>query len=165
MDNLQEIWRTVVGYEGLYEVSNMGTIRNSDGKILKNQSPPNVIKREQRKSVTLYFNGKGKFHRVHKLVAFAFLGIRPCGLVIDHIDSNPMNNMSENLRYITHRENVARGKLSAQRENKSSKFVGVQKNGKRFQAVISIGGKRKCLGTFDNQEDASHAYQNALSKI
>lgn len=54
----------------------------------------------------LIMNVEGKTRTVHSLVAEAFLGPRPEGYDIDHIDGNKTNNTAENLRYVTHTENM-----------------------------------------------------------
>lgn len=106
-----EEWRTVVGFEGSYEVSNHGRVRSLFrtgpagytlmGRILKqsiSSGYPFVALRDE--------TGAMKAPRVHVLVAQAFLGERPKGLVINHIDYNKRNNHVSNLEYVTHKENI-----------------------------------------------------------
>lgn len=71
-----EVWKPIKGYEGLYEVSNMGrvrSLRNNHGnyreKILKQQDNGDGYLQ-----VTLYKDGKAKHFTVHRLVAMAFCG-------------------------------------------------------------------------------------------
>ena len=54
----------------------------------------------------LIMNVEGKTRTIHTLVAEAFLGIRPDGYDVDHIDGNKLNNAASNLRYVTHIENM-----------------------------------------------------------
>ena len=56
--------------------------------------------------VGLYHNGKLYHKRVATLVAEAFIGKKPQGTEIDHWDGNKLNNKADNLRYVTHKENV-----------------------------------------------------------
>jgi len=59
--------------------------------------------------VMIYDNPiKGKVTLIHHLVAECYLGNRPKGMVIDHIDNNPKNNHYTNLQYITHTENIVK---------------------------------------------------------
>lgn len=58
--------------------------------------------------VRLCANGKAKNLVLHRMVALAFLGDRPDGYDIDHIDTNKLNNRADNLEYVTHLENVRR---------------------------------------------------------
>ena len=65
---MQEIWKPIKGYEGLYEVSNFGRIKNRHNKILK----PRVYDRRYL-YVILYKKGKYKNYRVHRIVAQTFI--------------------------------------------------------------------------------------------
>ena len=56
--------------------------------------------------VCLCKDGKLYHKRIATLVAQAFNGSKPTGTEIDHIDGNKLNNKPDNLRYVTHRENV-----------------------------------------------------------
>jgi hypothetical protein len=87
-----------------YEVSNLGRVRNiNTGKVLKNRACGR--KREQYATVLLY----GKNMAVHRLVAHHFLGPRPDGQQVNHIDSNKMNPCVTNLEYVTPHGNVQHG--------------------------------------------------------
>jgi hypothetical protein len=109
------IWNDVVGYEGIYEVSNTGLVRTHKNKtthsklhgvrhwkqrILKDKTPNG---RDTR--VTLWKNGKSKDFLVHRLVAEAFVQKIPGKECINHIDGNPKNNNVENLEWCTYKEN------------------------------------------------------------
>lgn len=108
----EEIWRPVEGYEGLYEVSSIGRIkslkrvvRNNGGyRIIQESIKKNSVDGKGYEYVWLW-NKSGREHRVHKLVATAFipnLENKPC---IDHINGNRRDNRVENLRWCTHKEN------------------------------------------------------------
>lgn len=109
----QEVWRPVVGYEDAYEVSNRGRVRQT-GKVRSNASSHRLMKQNLFKGrnylyVGLCPNGLGsqniakcqKKIPVHVLVAEAFLGPRPSGLVVNHKDGCSLNNWAENLEYCT----------------------------------------------------------------
>jgi len=92
-------WRDVVGYEGLYEVSNHGHVRNRRGLVLK----PDVTKSGHHR-VNLYIAvGQMRHFQVHRLVARAFIG--ESELDVLHWDDVPSNNHVINLRYGTDSEN------------------------------------------------------------
>lgn len=97
--SVTEKWVDVVGYEGWYEVSSQGRVRNhKTGKIL---SP--CIQRYC--TVMLCRNGHNKRITVHRLVATAFIpnpNKLPC---VNHKDENPTNNHIENLEWCTHSYN------------------------------------------------------------
>ena len=106
---IEEIWRPVVGYEGLYEVSNIGRVRSLDrfyyrlhkGKVL---SP--TKDRYGYLTVTLNCNGKSKTIKIHRLVAQAFLP-NPDNLPqVNHKDEDKTNNNVDNLEWCTAKYNV-----------------------------------------------------------
>lgn len=88
-----------------YEISNLGNVRRmkNDGnyKYLK----CSVMNRGYR-YFQIHRKGTRKNYLIHHLVAELFIGERPDGLVIDHIDRDKLNNKLENLRYITIKENI-----------------------------------------------------------
>lgn len=110
-----ENWKTVLGYEGYYEVSDMGRVRSLDrivnsrpGVKQKLKGRMKIQKRSLEKyfSVTLSMESKTKHKNVHRLVANAFIPNphnKPC---INHKDGNGFNNKVENLEWCTHHENT-----------------------------------------------------------
>lgn len=112
MNILNEEWRDCVGYEGLYQVSSLGRVRSMDrwiaygdgrkrfykGRVLKPS-----LNRDGYPVVNL---GLGKSVRVHCIVAGAFIGDRPKGLDINHVDGCKANNHVSNLEYATRGQNI-----------------------------------------------------------
>lgn len=106
-----EEWRDVVGYEGLYRVSNLGRVRTlhkrgggclvkAKGGILR----PCFIKGYY--AIRLRKDGKYKQHQLHRLVAAAFV-TNPNNLpFVNHIDENGLNNNANNLEWCTHQYNI-----------------------------------------------------------
>src|ERR1051326_7878071 len=76
-----------------------------------------------------------------------------CGFIADHHDGNKLNNQRYNLRPATNQANAANAKV---RTNKSSDFKGVcwHKRHGKWNAGITINGRYKFLGAFDDQKDA-----------
>lgn len=97
---MQEIWKDIEGYEGLYQVSNLGNVRSLNWAkrgIVKNL----YLKKQNRGylHVELAKNGVRKSATVHRLVAMAFIP-NPGNLpLINHKDENPLNNRAENLEW------------------------------------------------------------------
>jgi hypothetical protein len=159
-----EVWKDITGYEGLYQVSNLGRVKNikNEKEKIINPSITNV----GYYSVGLYKNknNKTRTYGIHQLVAIAFLGHKPCGheLVIDHINDNRSDNRVKNLQIVTQRFNVRKtqGKYT-------SKYKGVfycKKNNK-WKAQIYFEKKVKHLGFFDFELEAHLEYQKALKNI
>lgn len=106
-----EEFRDVVGYEGLYEVSNEGNIRNKNtGRILK----PNKIHKGYLQ-VILCKDGERKPALVHRLVAQAFIPNPNHYPQVNHIDENKSNNNVENLEWCINQYNI---RYSAYKKNK-----------------------------------------------
>ena len=98
-----EVWRPVVDWVGLYEVSNLGRVRNVTTSAILNQpigteGYPCVRLRDR-------LHRRVKMPRAHRLVALAFLGPQPIGMEVNHIDGNKLNPHVTNLEWVTSRQN------------------------------------------------------------
>lgn len=160
---MKETWKDIKGYEGRYQVSNLGRVKSLLGvneRILKQHKYP---KKEYLK-VELHKNGKQKTHSVHSLVAQAFLGRKGKSdrtLVIDHINNNGLDNRLENLQIITQRENISK------EGNRISKYRGVfkLKDKELWRADIKVNSKQLYLGSFKSELRASTAFELALLQL
>lgn len=92
---MQEIWKSI-GIK-TYEVSNLGNVKGLSGRLIKTYKKPDGYRSIQLSRI-------GTF-QVHYLVLLAFIGERPIGLDIDHINRIRDDNRLENLRYCTRSEN------------------------------------------------------------
>lgn len=108
-----EVWRPVVGYEGWYEVSDLGRVRRVryiDANPTRRRKDPRVLKlhfskRHGYAQLCLSKDGLVAMKKPHKLVAEAFHGPCPQGLVTAHLDGDRRNNTPDNLAYVTQQEN------------------------------------------------------------
>lgn len=97
----KEVWRKVVGFEELYEVSNIGRVR----RILKDKKRSRRILKPKVHVATGYYvvnlskNGDQTTHRVHRLVAEAFIFRREKYDQVNHINGNGLDNRVENLEW------------------------------------------------------------------
>ena len=119
MSIIEERWRPVVGWEGQYDVSNQGRVRsrdrwvsavNRDGTPRVNKLKGKVLKGTPDSDGYLKVNlrdglGRVKTRMIHCLVAEAFLGTRPTGLVVCHFPNGSWDNRVSNLRYDTRSAN------------------------------------------------------------
>jgi len=104
-----EIWKDVVGYEGIYEVSSVGSIRTKIGKVTSNARYKNRIWKQRvlklktdkqgYKRVSLYKEGKSKDFLVHRIVAKAFIENPSNFNIINHKDGVSSNNHVSNLEW------------------------------------------------------------------
>ena len=157
---MEEIYKDVIGYEGIYQVSNLGNVKSYKTGLIRNY----YLEKNGYYSITLRKNGIGKTRKVHQLVAESFLNHKRCGfeLVINHIDLDKTNNKVENLEIVTNRENSNRKHLKS-----TSKYIGVHwnKEDKKWKSTITINKELKYLGSFNDELEASEAYQKALLNI
>lgn len=112
-----EEWCDISGYERLYQVSNLGNVRSLDREVVHSRNPNHTVVRKGKpiavvdhgngyKYVSLVKDGKKKNFYVHRLVAVAFVSNERCLGEVDHIDKDRANNKAENLRWVTHSENM-----------------------------------------------------------
>lgn len=138
---MEEIWKPV----GIskYEVSNLGNIKGADGiRIIK---PQHI--RGGYTSICFYENGKHiKTIRVHTLVMQIFMGDRPNGMDIDHINRIRDDNRLENLRYCTRSENMMNSTIY---DNTIEELDGY---------------KRSLIRAKRNYENNKDKYKNAMKK-
>lgn len=112
-----ESWKDVVGYEGYYQVSDLGNIKSlRSGINLKPQKGRGKYKR-----VGLNVKGHKQSHSIHQLVCIAFLG--ESDLQVDHIDEDPSNNKLSNLRWLGNADNTARSQGKSFRVTNGTKTV------------------------------------------
>lgn len=161
-----ETWKDIKGYEGLYQVSNLGNIRSLDKKI--NDYRGANVRLIKGKLLTPFDNGNGylviglihngarKNFYMHRLVATYFVPNPDGKPVINHKDRNKYNNKAENLEWVTQRENVLysaermRHPKSVVRTNTGEKYITCRSSNKRYRVNI----KRKEYGEFKTLAEA-----------
>ena len=159
-------WAWIPGYEGEYQVSDMGRVR-SVPRVVKCSNGTNLsVKGRILKAAinsrgyrTVSLRQKDKYN-IAPLMAMAFLGHKPNGhtIIVDHINNIRTDDRLENIQLISHREN-----RNKDIPNKKSKYPGVfwHKQNGYWTSQISINGKRKHLGIYDKEEEAAEAYEEA----
>ncbi len=106
----EEIWKDVVGFEGFYEVSNLGRVKRiARGRGARPwQCLTPRYNQYGYQTVHLCRSSSDREQKtIHEVVAAAFIGPRPSGHDINHLDGNKWNNRAGNLEYATRKENMA----------------------------------------------------------
>lgn len=164
-----EIWKTIEGYEN-YQISNLGNGRSLDRTDTRNRFKKGVLLKglmgtNGYLSFNLYKNSRGNQRKleIHKLVSMYFVeGYQDRGdKIIDHINNNPLDNRAVNLQLISRRKNCTKDKIGG-----TSKYIGVSWVSSRgkWRSAIRIDKKIVFLGNFNNEIDASNAYQIKLNE-
>lgn len=139
---MKEIWRNVKGYEGLYEVSNLGRIKS----IQRSGTPGGVRKLNVNKYGYVYVmlskSNKHKNHTVHRLVGLAFIPSVDGKELINHIDGNKSNNNLKNLEWVNNSENRKHAFANnLQKVNLDKAHEVAWENQKRKVKQFSLDGK------------------------
>lgn len=144
MENLSnEIWKDIKEYEGLYQISNFGRVRNRNNKLLKIRY---VGKKPYTPSacVILSKNSVAKTWILHRLLGMYFLECPPNykELQINHIDGNRLNNKLSNLEWCTASENQKHAfkmGLQSNKGEKNSRAKLTQSDVDEIRAMVSQG--------------------------
>lgn len=166
-----ETWKDVLGYNGIYQISNLGNVKSINRKIVRknglNQTFKTRILKPIKKangylSVALAFKGKIQIFNIHRLVAIHFVEGQSEKFDVNHIDSNKENNLHTNLEWVSRRENHTHYLKTV-----SSKLIGSvyykNKKSKKWAAKIKVGGVSIFLGYFDTEIEAHNTYINYLN--
>lgn len=130
-----EVWKDIQGYEGVYQVSNMGRVKSlkfGKERIMKPRKD-----KDGYYQLGLSKNGKTIHFRVHRLVAITFLPNLNNYPIINHKDENPSNNKVSNLEWCTHQYNNNYGSAIKKRITKEN----IEKCAKAHQKPIACYNK------------------------
>ena len=134
-----------------YSFCEDGTVLNKDGSIKRC-----VINKKGYYISSFYINGRLETHLIHTLIAYLFLGKKPVGYEVDHINNNRLDNRVCNLQYLTKSENNKKSYDSGNRNvsgfnNPNSKFskeqfelvVKLLEEGKSYGKIVKLTGVGK----------------------
>jgi hypothetical protein len=148
-----EIWKDIVGFEGLYQVSNYGRV-----KSLKNKSKPFKkfsVGKVGYPYVALWQNNKQLVFYIHRLVATYFIPNKENKKYVNHINLDKLDFRIENLEWVTNMENSYHYENS--RENKSSKYIGVYYHFGKWESCCWFKNKKQYIGRFVTEDEAKDA--------
>lgn len=97
---MNEIWKDIKEYEGLYQVNTIGIIRNKSGRLRKPE-----VSNSGHYRINLSKEGRVKKYLVHRIVANHFLPYSKLNIV-NHIDGNKLNNCRDNLEWVSYSDNL-----------------------------------------------------------
>jgi len=162
---MEEVWKDIEGYEGMYQVSNFGSVRSLDrlyeSKIRNNnyivrrginlKSTPD---KDGYLKINLSKNRTRKYHFVHRLVALVFIPNPNSFPIINHKDGNKTNNFANNLEWCTYKYNSNYGECRQKISNSKKK------------KVVQIDIKKNIVvSTFDSIAEATNSLSLKGNKI
>ena len=125
----EEVWRDVKGYEGLYQVSNMGLVKSLGrkdrfGRVIKERILEPAVTHNGYLRVGLHVDGKRKMLRVHRLVCEAFHENPDNKSEVNHVNEDKTDNRACNLEWSTRTENCNHGSRNERVAKALSKPIG-----------------------------------------
>jgi hypothetical protein len=160
IDPSDETWLPVVGYEGLYEVSDQGRVRSLDRYVANNRWPgaPDRLLRGRilkpipgggkTKKYFVVSLGQNNNRKIDHIVLEAFVGPRPLGLESCHFDDNGHNNRLANLRWDTrsenHRDSVRNGTWVGNGNGNKKQCINGHEFSKKNTWINPKKGNRQC---------------------
>lgn len=171
---MQEIWKDIIGYEGLYQISSLGrvkalpkTLQYSDGRLYHYKEK--ILKYSTGTSgyPTLHFyslEGVRETCMIHRLVASAFIPNIDNKPTINHMDGNKQNNSVSNLEWNTYTENQEHARLTGLHKGTPSKLDSkLAKLGKEDIIDILTNCKKRVTGVM--QKDFAEKYNVSTTCI
>lgn len=170
---MNEYWKDVVDYEGIYQISNLGNFRRNPDNPRK-AVYPKLLNRYGYVYVSISKLSKRTNKTIHQMVAAAFIPNFKYGMHINHKDGVKTNNCLDNLELSdpVHNNTHAYTLPTAHKPGKSKYRNVLTCIDNRYaipkicyRAQVKINGKRNYLGTFTYEEDAAKAVDDFLERI
>lgn len=164
-----EKWKNIENSE-VYEVSTLGRVRSwlRKGRGNWRMPTPRILKGRINQGgyrcINIAIDGKYRSRIVHHLVAEAYIGERPDGMHIDHIDGDKLNNSVDNLEYVTPRQNTQRYHESVDTTSEKMGVSWVVKNN-IWRAEIRAYGVRHYLIDSADEQLCADVYKAAVEAV
>lgn len=162
-----EIFKDIPGYEGLYQVSNLGNVKSVKRTVITPAGLHRKIKEKILSKalsqgyliVIMSKDGKNYTKLIHQLSAMAFLGHIPNGktIVVDHKNNIKKDNRIENLQLVTVRVNSTK--------DRTNPGVTWRESQNRWRSRIQINKKELFIGSFRSIEEANNSYEDVLAMV
>ena len=143
-----EVWKDIPCYEGIYQASNLGRIRSTEGKTTysrkhgvrhwKSRVLKPKVDNQSSQRVSLWKEGKRKDLLVHRLVAATFLGKPPKNYTVNHKDGNRLNNCIDNLEWISLADNIRHGFEAGLYSSQKSVVLKIDNNAVEFRSMAQV---------------------------
>lgn len=166
---MEEIWKDIKGYEGLYQVSNLGNIRSLKFKnnIIEKERI-RVLRQQLRNgylTINLTKNGKRKNYQIHRLVAQEFISNPNQYSIVNHKDYKKTNNRVDNLEWCTQKYNVNYSICNMKNKVhvKNTETYGIYYREKHNNYEVNL--KKKYYGKFSNYNEAKKKRDEILNEL
>lgn len=161
----QEIWKDIIGYEGYYQISNLGRVKFLERKVCHGGKREGIVQIFPEKMNRFHLGKRGYYvtdlvvdkvrqtKTIHRLIAIHFIPNPSNKKYVNHIDKNPLNNSIDNLEWVSNMENMCH---AMKLKGGSSKYIGVSwdSHHKKWKSGIYHNGKSLHIGIFDTEDDA-----------
>lgn len=147
---IKEIWKDIKGYEGLYQISNLGRVKKLQRTIITKNNrklsykemilKPTLNSKGYCRVELIDITGNRKRCFVHRLVAFEFCDKQDNCNVVNHKDCNPLNNNYQNLEWVTQKENMQYS-IGLNRKHYSKEWYEQQKGISKCKPIKAINIK------------------------
>ena len=164
-----ELWKDICGYEGQYQVSNLGRVKRLERLDTNNHRwAEKILKQTVRNgylAINISVNGTVSKLAVHRLVAQAFcLKADGCNIV-NHIDNNPQNNRAENLEWTTYKGNMQHASKQGRMKANAQAYINMANIHERRKVPVIATDKNGKTYYFASQTEAAKSLNIRRSHI